>query len=79
MLIEIFHSSPELTINKTESTAKKLQHSDNKSNTSADLHHFPNDQMDSNVTTSKDSLYSFEKKEDAYTSDEEKRLKKNTR
>ena len=36
-------------------TATKSQHSDNKSNASADLQHFPNDQSDSNVT-SQDSL-----------------------
>ena len=65
--------------NETDSTANKSQNSVNKSNTGADLQHFPNNQMDSNVTTSKDSLSSSEKKEDVYTSDEEESLKQNTR
>ena len=66
-------------LNKTDSAANESQHSDNESNTSADHQHFPSNQMDSNVITSKDSLFSSEKKENAYTSDEEKRLKMNTR
>ena len=61
-----------------DSTANESQHSENNSNRSADLQHFPNDQTYSKVT-SKDSLFSSERKEDAYTSDDEKRFKKNIR
>ena len=46
-----------------DSTTNKSQHSDNESNTSADLEHFLNDQTDSNVK-SKIFLFSSEQKED---------------
>ena len=61
-----------------DSTANESQHSDNKSNTSVDLQHFPNDQLDSNAT-SKDSIFASEKKEDARTNDGKKNIKKNTK
>ena len=65
----IYNKQATVFCNKTDSTANESQHSDNESNTSADLHYF----------SSKDCLFSSEKKEDAYTSDEEKCLKKNIR
>ena len=55
--------------------ANKSQYSDNESNTSADLQHFSNDRLDSNVT-SKDSLFASEKKEDTYTIADKKTLQK---
>ena len=58
-----------------DSTANESQHSDNESNTSADVQHFPNGQMDSNVTST-DSLFSSEKKEDASTIDEKNARKR---
>ena len=47
-----------------DSTAHKLQHSDNENNISAELQRFPNSQSDYNLT-SQDYLFAFEKKEDA--------------
>ena len=58
------------------STANESQHSDNKSNTSADLQRFPNDQTDSNMT-SRDSLFPSEKKQDASTIKEKREMQKN--
>ena len=58
------------------STANETQHSDNKSNISAELLHFPNHQLDSNVT-SQDYLFAFEKKDKAHTNADKKRHQKN--
>ena len=57
-------------------TANKSQHSDNKSNISAELQHFLNGQSDSNVTF-QDYLFAFEKKEDTNTNADGKREQKN--
>ena len=57
------------------STSNGSQHSDNKSNTSADLHHFLNNQSDYNVT-SQDSLFASEKKEDAHIINEKNTSKR---
>ena len=47
-------------------SANESQHSDNKSNISAELQHFPNDKSDYNVT-SQDYIFAFEKKDGANT------------
>ena len=57
-------------------TTNESQHGENKSNTSADLQHFPSHQTDSTVT-SKDSLFYSEKKEDASTIKGGKRMQLN--
>ena len=55
-----------------ELTANESQHSDNKSNISVELRHFPNNQLDSNVI-SHDYLFAFKKKEDTNTKADQKR------
>ena len=59
-----------------DSTANESQHSDNKRKISAELQHFPNGQLDSDVT-SQEYHFAFEKKEDTNANTGGKQEQKN--